>query len=1472
VTPRRRRTGLIVFLTVAAILGALLGVARYYFSGPRLANFLVQTLFKNVRGCVTLESVDWPFLGITGRNLEATVTDLRVYAPPSCQELVMHVPKAVAIIDWPQVAFDRRHDVTVQHVKVIGGFALVKQQPAEFPTVKQPSEVGFIAAFQRRPYGPNEVRSAPKPGPIILLKEMVLEDVEVGLEFYNWNAHVKNVSGQGVLRQSFREPGAQNFTFAMAAHVESGDVEFARQHFDVVDVEVNRFGQYPYDRNSLQFAGKARTVEGASVQLHGRLKDVYETDPWRASVELFVDATDGGALLSRLSKGYLAGEVAAGHIEIHGPMPAPKLVAEGRALAIVGKVPATIDHVSGAMDIASTNIEVGEAEVSALGGRAEARGRYNLLANVIPSATVRIVEPMNVSSYLPPALVREAGSHVTGTVQFSAVPPAWTLYDLHLHLGHLNVDGSARLIGDLVATPGLAVNLEPDVYARVAGRVSPRAGKVDLDFRLDAGNLPPHLARLGLPPVGRSLEISSGHVSGTVTEPVISARATLLGAPLTPRVEADVTYRHAERGGRVDVRRLSADPMGGKLTASGGATLGGRPQLDGVTVDAAGIDLSSLPAGIGERLSGRGDVSLRASGPLTAPRGSLDATLAGVTFDGHTIGRARVKARGDTVGLHIDDLHIGDASGKLDVSGLIGWPTARGRRLDLRVVAQQLSLGLVPQKPSSPDERPLELVGFIGANVHLGGTTVAPEAGGTVDLAGVGIYDTALGGGRLHVASRADGRIGIAGRLFQDKIGVDGSLALGGPTVDAAARFTIDQLELEELVHDLADRVGAHGWVSGTIDVATAPSLVAVARLDRVHLDFDNTDADGRPDPIVVQNQGVLELRADAEREELRLLQPLTMASDTGTFTLAGYAGRDKVDARLQGDVQLRLIELFTRRFIAKATGSLAVDLQAGGTLKKPTLDGTIGFNQLAVVPRDQEAEIRVPEGALILSLNQVRAKGVQIEVEGERLVLDGTLGLTALKPTTIDLTIGGRLPAKLLEMFAAEHISHGAGSAAANMTVRGPIEAPAITGSIEFDREMEIAPRALRRELSVRGGRIYGDNQQVIIERVHGALEDGNFTVAGVARLRPRLSIDAKVELDGVGHRIPGILEVELGADVDLRYRTDQLSVSGEIDVVEGRFVRQLQFSRIATNILVPARVMETAEPFWKGSPLLANMDLDLNLVTKGKGTFLVSNEIAELALDGSVRITGTPQRPVFDGQVTSVGEGVLKFPGIKIRQFDVSQGEVTFSPYLRFPDKTPTIDVRAEAPFVDYSGSEHRVFLEIRGTLDAIEWSLRTSTGLNQAQTLSLISTGRTPEELLGRVRGSAASADAVAGNPSQAASSAGSFYDEFVKSFTGDIIDTLVADAIRNVLGLDCFSLSVGGSSVRVSACKKLGQLVTVTGEYEQGLLGFYRYEGNLSVRPTDDLSLVLQGWGLRSAQEIEGTSSELRLQLEYRFTLR
>ena len=81
-----------------------------------------------------------------------------------------------------------------------------------------------------------------------------------------------------------------------------------------------------------------------------------------------------------------------------------------------------------------------------------------------------------------------------------------------------------------------------------------------------------------------------------------------------------------------------------------------------------------------------------------------------------------------------------------------------------------------------------------------------------------------------------------------------------------------------------------------------------------------------------------------------------------------------------------------------------------------------------------------------------------------------------------------------------------------------------------------------------------------------------------------------------------------------------------------------------------------------------------------------------------------------------------------------------------------------------------------------------------------------------------------------------------------------------------------LLTSGSSIRGSLCKHLGQLILLSAEGEQGTLGFYRYEASLSARPTDDISAVIQYWGLRSEQILERTRNELRLQLEYRFRLR
>jgi hypothetical protein len=237
VTPRRRRAGLIVFLGVTALLATALVIARWYFSGPRLARFLVSTLFSNIRGRVEIDTVDWPFMGITGRNLPATVKGLRIYAPDQ-KTLVLSVEEATAVIDWPTVVFGR-HDVLLDNVIVHEGYALVRQYDvADPPPGGKPYEVGFVAALQsqRRPGDPPPAPG--NPGPIIEIRGLSLRDTEVHLEFPNWNAHVYGISGRGVLRQSFRNPRAlvPDFTYMLEAHVERGSVEFAKQHFELADI------------------------------------------------------------------------------------------------------------------------------------------------------------------------------------------------------------------------------------------------------------------------------------------------------------------------------------------------------------------------------------------------------------------------------------------------------------------------------------------------------------------------------------------------------------------------------------------------------------------------------------------------------------------------------------------------------------------------------------------------------------------------------------------------------------------------------------------------------------------------------------------------------------------------------------------------------------------------------------------------------------------------------------------------------------------------------------------------------------------------------------------------------------------------------------------------------------------------------------------------------------------------------------
>jgi autotransporter translocation and assembly factor TamB len=1298
---------------------------------------------------------------------------------------------------------------------------------------------------------------------------MHLRNMNVMLRMQKWSAYLYGIETYGVLRQSFREPQVMDFSYATAPTVRAASTSFSKFHFEATDLVLNRFGQYPNAKDTLEFSAHGRLLEGAMVEIAGKLEHIYEKEPGKTSVDMEVDGRNGGLNARLLSKDYFGGGHPAGHITIRGPLAQAKMDWAGRGLPST-LLPVTIDHTMGVLDLDTLDADLTETELHGFGGRAELKGRWNLYTDAIPTMSLAIVDPMDLGHYLPAALARETGTGLTGAVHFSGLSPfAFTFDRIHLQLGRLGIHGSARLLGNLFKTADLTLTL-PDAAAQLSGWVDLLGGKVAIDGRAKVGRLDDLLARLGLPALGKSLEISRAQVRGTLTQPVVQASASVLGVPLVPNLATDVTYRRAPGGGRLDVTRLEADPIGGSVSGRGGVTLGpGALRLEDVRVDARHLDLSRVPGTRG-LFSGAADLHLAATGPLLHPVGELSLDVPELGLAAHPLGAATAQLGLDAKkGVLIKRLHIGDRAGSLDVKGGLGLDPPRP--LDLDVTLDRFRLATLPEGAFA---RPLELAGEASASLHLGGSLERPTAVGNLGVVGLAVWDTLLGSGQLSLSAQPGGKVRFTGRFFEGKLAVDGTVAVRNlREVDLNARVDFDELELAELFYDTARRLGANAWASGWLEVHTQPALAAELHITRLRADLDSGAG---PLPLTIQNHGPITVRYEGASGRVTLVEPIRLASPTGELVVEGSASPAALALHLRGDLQLRLLEPYTRAWLERADGGLVVDVQVGGAMDKPSLDGDVEVKDAVVVPRGQDGELRVPRGHLKLSLAKVDFVGLTFDVDGHQLLLDGSLALEDLRPTRLDALLRGRVAGRLLQMLVPQQITHASGSAALNLVVSGDVKAPSIVGGVTIDSPLDLAPRALRRDVTLKSGVLAVNGSRVVIDErrpLAGSIDEGTFSVRGNAQLNP-LRADLGAEITGYVHKIPDTLAVEVSASVRATLEAGELAVSGKLAIIDGRYFKSLHLNKVIQNIVFGERTTVEAEPFWKGSPMLANMALHLEVETKAD-SFTINNNVGKnVRLSGQLLITGTPPNPHFDGQVTASPDGTLTIPVMPRVQFLVTDGDIVFSPSKDLPSETPTIIVHADAPFVDAAGVEHRVFLELSGNLENLDWNLHTSTGLNKLETISLVTTGRTPDELRAQARGDASRTQTSGGSSLAAAPGASqnalaAVSDELIQELTGDFLSSILQDPLRNLTSFD-LTFSLGSDSVRVSAHRALGAILDLNGDYEQSPT-WRRGSGNVNLRMADDLVLNAQLWFYKPPVEAEETQTEFRLQLKYHITV-
>jgi autotransporter translocation and assembly factor TamB len=469
-------------------------------------------------------------------------------------------------------------------------------------------------------------------------------------------------------------------------------------------------------------------------------------------------------------------------------------------------------------------------------------------------------------------------------------------------------------------------------------------------------------------------------------------------------------------------------------------------------------------------------------------------------------------------------------------------------------------------------------------------------------------------------------------------------------------------------------------------------------------------------------------------------------------------------------------------------------------------------------------------------------------------------VGLRDWKPTNVHFEVDGRVSAQLLELAAPRVLSEVHGAADVKIVVDGPADNPNISGRMGVTQPgIELEVRRYGRRLQLLDGNVQLSEHKLRIDSFHAKVDDGDLRLAGSMILdgfSPK-NIALQIHAVDLPHREPGVYEVTAAGDLNLTGDSTGLNLSGNVSLVDGRYIQRFEILR---SLVIRPRTFEGGNPpFWQGSDLLSDMQLDLSV--DSSGPLYVDNDIAhQLKMEAHLRIGGSLSDPDFAGEIT-VMEGAFRIPFFGGDDFIAEQGKITFYRGRSIPDESPVVNIEASKPYTDANEQDHQVTLRIKGPLGYLEPELSTNDGLNTAQTATMLVTGRAPTDLRVDLRGGSQQG---ASNPT----------DIVAKEATATVLQELLSNPINAYIKLDLLSIFVGPESIDVKARKRLFEhpRVDLLGTEKIGLQNRSSYGGQMQLKLHDYVFVDSEIQHLTQGAETEEevlTRGKVQLRLKYRW---
>ncbi|HUJ58495.1 MAG TPA: translocation/assembly module TamB domain-containing protein [Kofleriaceae bacterium] len=820
-----------------------------------------------------------------------------------------------------------------------------------------------------------------------------------------------------------------------------------------------------------------------------------------------------------------------------------------------------------------------------------------------------------------------------------------------------------------------------------------------------------------------------------------------------------------------------------------------------------------------------------------------------------------------------------DRGGTLEAT-IANLPAARvGRAVVPGHLGGAIVLDDIPMAVLDPLVGPGTVGGLFSAVLHLEGklSPLAPQAHGAIDLLRGWVGNAFTGDSHLEVDPILLGTtpgLLVRGEAMSKQMQISA-------TIGTAAPFPVDvsisgrRIEVDQFV-DLAKKLGlpepVQAWASGTITLHTelaplggkpAPTeaWVEVTELEAI---VDHRSRDGRQTPLrfalvpIDQAHYAMSVRITPSTIELACRKPsapggrepcpATLETPAGLVSIAGNATQTAMSLHATGDLDLKKLAPLLENQLDDISGVLTLDGHVTGTFDKPSYDVELtakdpvsiqptGSDNRLVVARD--SEVKLQNGNLGFNSFTV---AVNDERKGE-LHVKGAIGMDGLVPARWGVLIDGVIAGKMLQLLLPNALSQAGGSARidGDLELSGHGKLPLVNGTIVFDplpaegglpqsAPLAISPRAVRREVALVGGSIDISTSDDGAHRTYtvATRDDGALTatidgegklehIAGGAVFRDGVPEEATIDLDAENvpfHNSDRTLDLSFAAkDVELAFKNGFWRASGNIAIVSGTYKRNFEL----TDAIKPAPpTVAPAKPFWDEYPSIGGAELDLTLEVR---RFAVANNIAQIELEGpTISITGSPRNPQLSGSIT-VQRGEFTIPLTRAK-FTRTTGSIDFAANDRASN--PHLEITSDAPdYHDLSGQQHIITMTISGTLEQPQWDLKTNTGLDKSQTLSLLLLGRSPDQLRRSLGDQSLGSNPTSVDPTTNPSTG--FADEVVKDLAGDWVSSLLGNSLTRLTHLDVLRFELGFGSVGVHAEYKALENLKLIADGEETIRG-------------------------------------------------